>query len=83
MLSGPIMKMINRMQPAQPYPLQTLGRHIGGQIWNLRIETTGLNTRENANLFDFQWTEDEHAKLKTLVEGNSSRGALEGWGVQR
>jgi len=31
--------------------------------------------KENAHLIDLKWTEDEQAKLKTLVERHTSRGA--------
>jgi len=37
--------------------------------------------RENAHLVDLEWTEDEQAKLKTLVERYTSRGASGAWRV--
>ena len=39
--------------------------------------------QENANLVDLEWTEDEEAKLKTLVERSTSRGASGAWRVHR
>jgi hypothetical protein len=39
--------------------------------------------KENAHLVDLEWTEDEQAKLKTLVERHTSRGASGGWRVHR
>jgi len=39
--------------------------------------------KENAHLIDFEWTEDEQAKLKALVEGSTSRGASGAWRVHR
>jgi len=33
----------------------------------------------NAHLIDLEWTEDEQAKLKTLVERFTSRGASRAW----
>jgi len=37
--------------------------------------------KENAHLVDLEWTEDEQAKLKTLVERYTSRGASGAWRV--
>ena len=37
--------------------------------------------QENAHRVDLQWTEDEEAKLKTLVERYTSRGASGAWRV--
>ena len=39
--------------------------------------------KENAHLIDLEWTEDEQAKLKALVERYTSRGALGAWRVHR
>ena len=39
--------------------------------------------KENAHLVDLEWTEDEQAKLKTLVEVYTSRGASGAWMVYR
>jgi len=39
--------------------------------------------KENAHLIDLEWTEDEQAKLKTLVERYTSRGASGAWRVHR
>jgi len=39
--------------------------------------------KENAHLVDLEWTEEEQAKLKTLVEGYSSQGASGVWRVHR
>jgi hypothetical protein len=39
--------------------------------------------KENAHLVDLEWTEDEQAKLKTLVERYTSRGASGAWRVHR
>jgi hypothetical protein len=36
---------------------------------------------ENAHLVDLEWTEDEQAELKSLVEGYTSRGASGAWRV--
>jgi DNA/RNA endonuclease YhcR with UshA esterase domain len=38
-------------------------------------------TKENAHLVDFEWTEADQAKLKTLVERYTSWGTLEAWRV--
>jgi hypothetical protein len=37
----------------------------------------------NANLVDLEWTEEEHAMLKTLVERYTSQGASGAWRVNR
>ena len=37
----------------------------------------------NAHLVDLEWTEEEQAKLKTIVERYTSRGALGAWRVHR
>jgi len=39
--------------------------------------------KENAHLVDLEWTEDERAKLKTLVERYTSRGASGVWRVHK
>jgi len=39
--------------------------------------------KENAHLIDLEWTEDEQAKLKTLVGRYTSRGASGAWRVHR
>jgi len=39
--------------------------------------------KENAHLVDFKWTEQEQAKLKTLVEGYTSQGASGAWREHR
>jgi len=39
--------------------------------------------KENAHLIDLEWTEDEQAKLKTLVERYTLRGASGAWRVHR
>jgi len=39
--------------------------------------------KENAHLVDLEWNENEQAKLKTLVERYTSRGASGGWSVHR
>jgi hypothetical protein len=39
--------------------------------------------KENAHLVDLEWTEEEQAKLKTLVERYTSRGASGAWRVHR
>jgi len=39
--------------------------------------------KENAHLVDFQWTEDEQAQLKTLVERYTSWGESGAWRVPR
>jgi len=39
--------------------------------------------KENAPLIDLEWTEDEQAKLKTLVERYTLQGASGGWRVHR
>jgi hypothetical protein len=39
--------------------------------------------KENAHLVDLEWTEDEQAKLKSLVERYTSRGASGAWRVHR
>jgi len=39
--------------------------------------------KENAHLVDLEWTEDEQATLKTLVERYTSRGASGAWRVHR
>jgi len=39
--------------------------------------------KENAHLVDLEWTEDEQAKLKTLGERYTSRGASGAWRVHR
>jgi len=39
--------------------------------------------KDNAHLIDLEWTEDEQAKLKTLVERYTSRGASGAWRVHR
>jgi len=38
---------------------------------------------ENAHLVDLEWTDDEQAKLQTLVERYTSRGASGAWRVHR
>ena len=38
--------------------------------------------KENAHLVDLEWTEEEQAKLKTLVARYTSQGASEAWRVQ-
>jgi len=35
--------------------------------------------KENAHLVDLEWTEEEHAKLKTVVERYTSQGTSEVW----
>jgi len=42
-----------------------------------------LIPRENAHLIGLEWTEDEQAILKTLVERYTSRGASGAWRVHR
>jgi len=39
--------------------------------------------KENAHLFNLEWTEEEQAKLMTLVERYTSRGASGAWRVHR
>jgi hypothetical protein len=39
--------------------------------------------KDNAHLVDLEWTEDEQAKLQTLVEIYISRGASGAWRVHR
>ena len=39
--------------------------------------------KENAHLIDLEWTEDEHPKLKALVEGHTSTGVSEAWRLHR
>jgi hypothetical protein len=39
--------------------------------------------KQNAHLVDLKWTEDEQAKLKTLVERYTSWGASGAWRVHR
>jgi len=39
--------------------------------------------KENAHLVDLEWTEEEQAHPKTLVERYTSRGASEAWRVHR
>jgi hypothetical protein len=39
--------------------------------------------KENAHLVDLEWTEDEQAKLKSLVERYTARGASGAWRVHR
>jgi hypothetical protein len=39
--------------------------------------------KENAPLVDLEWTEDEQAKLKALVERYTSRGSAGAWRVHR
>jgi len=39
--------------------------------------------KENAHLIDLEWTDDEQAKLKALVERYTSRGAPGAWRVHR
>jgi hypothetical protein len=39
--------------------------------------------KENAHLVDLEWTEEEQAHLKTLVERYTSRGASGAWRVHR
>jgi len=39
--------------------------------------------KENAHLLDLEWTEDEQAKLKTVVERYTSWGASGAWRVHR
>jgi len=39
--------------------------------------------KENAHLVDLEWTEDEQAKLRTLLERYTSRGASGAWRVHR
>jgi len=39
--------------------------------------------KETAHLVDLEWTDEEQAKLKTLVERYTSRGASEAWRVYR
>jgi len=39
--------------------------------------------KQNANLIDLEWTEEEQAHLKTLVERYTSRGASGAWRVHR
>jgi len=39
--------------------------------------------KEHAHLIDLKWTEDEQAKLKTLVERYTSWGDSGAWGVHR
>jgi hypothetical protein len=39
--------------------------------------------KENAHLVDLEWTEEEPAKLKTLVERYTSRGASGAWRVHK
>jgi len=39
--------------------------------------------KENAHLVDLEWTEEEQAKLKTLVERYTSQGASGAWRVHR
>jgi len=39
--------------------------------------------KENAHLVDLEWTADKQAKLKTLVEGYTSRGSSGEWRVHR
>jgi len=46
-------------------------------------ETPSWIPKENAHLVDLEWTEDEQAKLKTLVEGYTSWGASGAWRVHR
>ena len=42
-----------------------------------------LILKENAHLVDLEWTEEEQAKLKTLVKKNTSQGAPGVWRVHR
>ena len=39
--------------------------------------------KENAHLVDLEWTEEERAKLKTLVERYTSLGASGAWRVHK
>jgi len=39
--------------------------------------------KQNAHLIDLEWTEDEPANLKALVERYTSRGALAAWRVNQ
>jgi len=39
--------------------------------------------KENAHLVDLKWTEDEQAKLKTIIERYTSQGASGAWRVHR
>jgi len=39
--------------------------------------------KENAHLVDLEWTEDEQAELKTLIDRYTSRGASGAWRVHR
>jgi hypothetical protein len=39
--------------------------------------------KENAHVFDLEWTEDEQAKLMSLVERYTSLGASGAWRVYR
>jgi hypothetical protein len=41
----------------------------------------GQIQKENAHLVDLEWTEEEQAELKTLVERYTSRGASGAWRV--
>ena len=41
------------------------------------------NPKENAHHVDLEWTEEEQAKLKTLVERYTSQGASGAWRVHR
>jgi len=38
---------------------------------------------ENAYLIDLHWTEEDHAQLKTLVEGYTSWGTSGEWRVDK
>jgi len=42
-----------------------------------------LIPKQNAHLGDFEWTEEEQAELKTLVERYTSQGASGAWRVHR
>jgi len=70
---------VHRMiQIAKPWTIRTWSesRHANGNplVWI---------PKENAHLVDLEWTEDEQAILKTLVERYTLRGASGVWRVHR
>jgi len=53
-------------------------------VWKLTNGNPLIRTpKDNAHLVDLEWTEEEQAKLKNLVERYTSRGASGAWRVHR
>jgi len=77
-------KTLNRSQHTECYRLQSPGQSEG--LSELKL-ANGIPLvwipKENGHHLVLKWTEDEQAKLKTLVERYTSWGASGAWGVYR